>query len=88
MKKSTINVKNIEDLREHALQTLHNLEVGNIDCTEAGVAGKLYEAVISSLKTELAYAHMQGTAPRIKFLEGRNTVDAVKLKTITHKKQG
>jgi len=41
-----------------------------IDIDEAGVTGKLYENIISALKTEMEYHKMLGQEPKIKFLEG------------------
>lgn len=63
-------MKNIEELRGHAIDTLKKLESKKIDMAEAGVTAKLYESVISSLKTEMEYHKMLGQSPRIKFLEG------------------
>ncbi len=62
-------MNNIEDLREHAISTLKKLETKAIDMAEAGVTAKLYESLLSSLKTEMEYHKMLGHLPRIKFLE-------------------
>jgi len=62
-------MNNIEELREHAIQTLKKLESKEIDMAEAGVTAKLYESLMSSLKTEMEYHKMLGHLPRIKFLE-------------------
>ena len=61
---------NIEELRNHAIATLKKLENKQIDMSEAGVTAKLYESLMSSLKTEMEYHKMLGHLPRIKFLEG------------------
>ena len=61
---------NIEDLRAHAINTLKKLESRKIDMAEAGVTAKLYESIISSLKTEMDYHKMLGRSPEISFLEG------------------
>jgi hypothetical protein len=63
-------MNNIEDLRQHAIETLKKLESKKIDMAEAGVTAKLYESLMSSLKTEMEYHKMLGHLPRIKFLEG------------------
>ena len=63
-------MNNIEELRNHAIETLKKLDNKQIEMSEAGVTAKLYESVISSLKTEMEYHKMLGHLPRIKFLEG------------------
>lgn len=63
-------MNNIEELRAHAISTLKKLESKQIDMAEAGVTAKLYESLMSSLKTEMEYHKMLGHLPRIKFLEG------------------
>ena len=65
-------IKNINQLREHALLTLERLGSGKIDCTEAGVTAKIYESVMSSVKVELEYNRMLGSEPKIKFIEDGN----------------
>ncbi len=57
-------------MREHALGTLNKLAAHKIELMEAGVTAKLYESIISSLKTEIEYHKMLGNEPTIKFLEG------------------
>jgi len=64
-----MNIKNIEDLRNHAIKTLDKLESKKIDLAEAGVTAKLYESLMSSLKTEIEYHKLLGHLPKIKFLE-------------------
>ena len=83
MAKNDIKIKNIIDLREHALATISRLDSGEIDCQQAGVTGKLYESVISSIKTQLVYAQMTDSEPRIKFLDGCTTVNAKSVKLIS-----
>ncbi|MCW1908607.1 MAG: hypothetical protein KIH63_004670 [Candidatus Saccharibacteria bacterium] len=65
-----MKINSIEDLRNHAIKTLEKLESKKIDMAEAGVTAKLYESLMSSLKTEMEYHKMLGHLPRIKFLEG------------------
>ena len=67
-------VKNIEILRDHAIQTLLKLESGEIDTGEAGVTHKLYESVISTCKAEMEYNKMLDREIVIPFLETRATV--------------
>ncbi len=64
-----MRINSIEDLRNHAIKTLEKLESKKIDMAEAGVTAKLYESLMSSLKTEMEYHKMLGQLPRIKFLE-------------------
>lgn len=52
------------------IQTLGKLQAKKIDVVEAGVTGKLYENIISALKTEMEYHKMLGQEPSIAFLEG------------------
>lgn len=61
-------INNIDQLRENALKTLMDLEKGKIDTAEAGVKGKLYESVISTIKTQLQYAQMLNKEPLIPFM--------------------
>lgn len=65
-----MKINNIEDLRQHAINTLEKLETKKIDMAEAGVTAKLYESLMSSLKTEMEYHKMLGHLPTIRFLEG------------------
>jgi hypothetical protein len=57
------------------------LEDNDIDVQEAGVTAKLYESVMSSLKTQIEYNKMLGNPSVIPFLEGEpiRTVNAKKL---------
>lgn len=64
-----MTVKNINDLREHAAKTLELLDQGKIDTTRAAINAKLYESMVSSLKTELEYHRMLKQCPTIKFLD-------------------
>lgn len=62
-------IKNILDLRRHAAQTLEQLEKGKIDKAHAAVNAKLYESIVSSLKTELEYHKVLKQKPIIEFLD-------------------
>lgn len=61
-------IKTIEELRDHALDTLNKLADGSIDVAEAGVTGKLCESVISTVKTQLDYYRMIQEQPQIAFM--------------------
>lgn len=61
-------IKNITQLRDFALETLEKLANKEIDCSEAGVSGKLCESVISTLKTQLTYSAMLDEKPDIPFM--------------------
>ena len=63
-----MKLKTIENLREHALETLDKLSKGSIDTAEAGVTGKLCESVMSTIKAQLEYARMLGKEPFIPFM--------------------
>lgn len=87
------NIRNITELRDHALETLEALDRGDIDVHQAGVTGKLYEAVISSLKTQLAYAEIRQEVPQIDFIDGhsRKTINIpstkLEVKALTQKRK-
>ena len=62
-------MKNITELRDNAIETLLKLQRKEISCDEAGVTGKLYENVISTLKTQLEYNKMLKKETIIPYLE-------------------
>jgi hypothetical protein len=70
-------VKNIEDLREHAIDTLHRLERKEIETKEAFMSHKIYEAVISTCKAELEYCKATDQVPNIPFLRTSYTGECV-----------
>lgn len=61
-------IKNLDDLRQDAINTLEKLANGQIDCDQAGVTAKLYESVMSTVKTQLQVAVMLKREPNIPFL--------------------
>jgi hypothetical protein len=63
-----MKLKNIEDVRNYALECMEKLASGKIDIAQAGVAGKLCEGVISTVKTQLEYARMLNKEPCIPFM--------------------
>lgn len=67
-------IKNIDDLRQHAIETIHKLTSKKIDIDEAGVTGKLYENIISSVKVELEHNKMIGYDNPIRFIMGEKEV--------------
>lgn len=75
-------------MRDHAIETLEKLESGKIDVAEAGVTGKLYETVISSIKTQLQYSEMNGVTPYIEFMGDARPTKTVKGVRVTTKKIG
>lgn len=75
-------IKNINDLRRHAIGTIEKLERGDVDVSEVSVLSKLYDSVVSSLKVELQYAHLQGISPEIPFLEGEKMISHSNIKSI------
>lgn len=64
--------KHIDELRDHALDTLDKLVKKQISIEEAGVTGKLYESVVSTLKIQIEYAKAIDKQPNIKFLQSTN----------------
>lgn len=80
-------IKNISTLRDHAIETLENLKKKTIDVVEAGVTAKLYESIMSSLKTELDYHKMLDQRPSIAFLNGADILEVeVNKKRLINKK--
>lgn len=63
-----MKIKNLEQLRNHALETLEKLSSGLITIEEAGATSKLCENVVSTLKIELDFAKMVGKAPSANFI--------------------
>lgn len=64
-----MEIKDIDELRQHAIETLKKLLTGEISTEQAGVTGKLCENVVSTLKVQLEYAKMLAQEPSIDFLE-------------------
>lgn len=64
-----MDIKNVEDLRAHALQLLEKLEKKKIDITEATATAKIYESILSTAKTQMMYAQMNNETVRIDFLD-------------------
>lgn len=63
-----MKIENIEDLRDHAIETLEKLSSGEISIEQAGVTGKLCENVMSTVKIQVEVAKMLGREPNIPFL--------------------
>ncbi len=78
-------VKNINDLRKHAAETLELLDNGDIDVTQAACNAKLYESMISSLKAELDYHRMLKQTAIIDFLDCAKVIEP-NMKVIEQKK--
>jgi len=83
-------IKNIEELRNHALDTLEKLANGSIDTAEAGVTGKLCEGVIATVKSQLEYARMLDQQPEIPFMMQKVSGNLIEAKSepkaLGHKK--
>ncbi len=79
MAKNENTIKDIQQLRDHALLTIEKLAAGEIDTAEAGVTGKLCESVISTVKAQLEYSRMLNEEPAIPFMgnahSGRKVID-------------
>ena len=73
-------IHTIEDLRLDAIDTLEKLRNRKMEVEEAGVIGKVYETIISTVKTQLAYADMIGVEPRIAFMGGMNKGQVINMK--------
>jgi len=73
-------IENIDDLRDHALNLLQKLEDKKIKVQEAGITAKIYESIISTVKTQMEYARMLKVDPDIPFL------GEIKGNLIEHKK--
>lgn len=63
-----MKIKNIEQLRNHILQSLENLADKKIDIDEASIIAKSGETIMSSIKMQLLYASMIGEIPHIDFV--------------------
>ena len=73
------DIKTIDDLRRHAIATLEKLAKKEINIQEASVTSKLYENIISSVKTEIDYHKMRDKSSsrpdRMLFLENKKDED-------------
>lgn len=80
--KKSIKINDMVGLRNHAIETLEKLAEGEIDTAEAGVTGKLFEGIISTVKAEIDYARILGKVPNIKFMgdlqENKNIIEEQK----------
>lgn len=77
-----MSIKNIDDLRTHAIDTINRLRSQKIDVTEAGVTAKLYENIISTIKLQLERQKMTGDTANIKFLNEEKLINGKQLKQI------
>lgn len=71
-----MTIKNIKDLRDHALKTLEKLDNREIDIQEAVTAAKMYSSIIGTIKTELEYHKMLDQKPYIEFLDAANIFES------------
>jgi hypothetical protein len=66
-------IRTVEELRDHMLEMLDKLDKGLIEVHEVGVAGKLCESVIATIRVQMDYAKMLGLEPtmQIAFVNDR-----------------
>lgn len=62
-------IKNVDDLREFALDTLERLKSGAIEISEAVATGKLVEQVMNTAKVQMEYYCMTGEKAAIPFFD-------------------
>ncbi len=63
-----MKIKNLDQLRNHALETLEKLSEGKITIEEAGATSKLCENVVSTVKLQLEFAKIVNKQPQIEFM--------------------
>lgn len=67
-----MKIKNAEQLRNHILQSIEDLDNGEIDIEQLSIIAKAGETIYSSIKLELAYNNMRNETPNIEFLQLSN----------------
>lgn len=67
-----MKIKNAEELRNHILRKIEEVDSGKIDIEELSITSKAGETIYSSIKLELAYSNMRGEIPNIDFLQSCN----------------
>lgn len=79
-------IKNIRDLRDHALQTLEDLKSDKISIQQAATNGALYSSVISTIKAQLDYAKAIDEPPKIEFMNAGPIyeIEQSKMKSLSH----
>jgi len=91
-KRISKSVKNIADLRRHALDTLDMLVNGDIDVEDAHAASELYKDVMGTLKVEVDYYKAIGKPREIAFFDGVETqvemIDQERVKRLENKWKG
>ena len=91
-KRISKSVKNIADLRRHALDTLDMLVNGDIDVEDAHAASELYKDVMGTLKVEVDYYKAIGKQREIAFFDGIETevemIDQEQVKRLENKWKG
>lgn len=63
------NIRNISDVREHAIETLDLLSKGHIDVQETQATAKVYDTIISTCKLEIEYGRYCQSEISVPFLE-------------------
>lgn len=74
-----VEIKDIETLRKHAIETIKRLQMRSIELEEAATTSKLYENIISTIKSELEYNKFMNVKKEIPFIGGLNSVVSVSL---------
>ena len=76
-------VKNIDELRDHLLDTLDQLEQGLIDTYQASITSKVCEGIIATIKVQMDYAKMVEKTPAIGFVnDSMQTIQDVTPRTV------
>lgn len=61
-------IRNINDLRDYALDTMESLRSGTLDIQDAIAISKLIDTTINTVKTQIDYNKMIGDQTSIEFM--------------------
>lgn len=61
-------IKNVDELRDFALETLMDLRNGKIDVAQAAATAKVMDSVIQTVNAQLEYYQMIAEKPSIPFM--------------------
>ncbi len=79
---------NIEKIRNMLLSAMEKVESGKMEAADLMIMAKSSEGVFSSLKLQMAYAHMHGEKAYIPFLDDCHMgVEPEPKKLLSHKKE-
>lgn len=62
-------------LRDHALETLDNLQNGKIGIQQAMTNVSLYSAAVATVNAQMQYSKLTETVPQIPFMQCAKTYD-------------